>query len=163
MSVCKWRLDDPKDRLNRGIPAWAGDIDYGVLRYGDVLLMYAEAKYKTGDEAGARALLKELRARACNDDVTKVNTITTAYYKADLMQELLDERSRELLGEGWRRFDLIRTGKLKSVVANLDPSVMFPREDVPAVKANFADNKIWYPIPSREISTNGNLVPNPGY
>jgi hypothetical protein len=79
------------------------------------------------------------------------------------MQELLDERSRELLGEGWRRFDLIRTGKLKSVVAAMDPSVMFPREDVKTIQSNFADNKIWYPLPSREISTNSNLVQNPGY
>jgi len=163
MSVCKWRLDNPVDRLNRGIPAWAGDIDYGILRYADVLLMYAEAKYKTGDEAGARALFTEVRTRACNGDLTKVNTITTAYHKADFMQELLDERSRELLGEGWRRFDLIRTGKLASVVAALDPSAMFPREDVPTVKVNYADYKIWYPIPSREISTNSNLVQNAGY
>jgi hypothetical protein len=161
--VNKWRLDDPKDRGNRGIPAWAGDIDYGVLRYADILLMYAEAKYKTGDLPGARALLAEVRLRACADDVVKANAITTAYLKADFMQELLDERSRELLGEGWRRFDLIRTGQLKTVVANLDPSVMFPREDVDAVKTNFADNKIWYPIPSREISTNSSLVQNPGY
>lgn len=163
LNICKWRLDDPKDRLNRAVPAWAGDVDYGVLRYADVLLMFAEAKFKTGDETGARDLLKELRLRACNDDQAKVATITTAYFKADFMQELLDERSRELLGEGWRRFDLIRTNKLKSVVANLDPSAMFPREDVATVKSNFADNKIWYPIPSREISTNGNLVQNPGY
>jgi starch-binding outer membrane protein, SusD/RagB family len=161
--VNKWRLDDPKDRSNRGIPAWAGDIDYGVLRYADVLLMYAEAKYKTGDLTGARALLTDLRLRACGDDETKAAGITAAYFKTDFMQELLDERSRELLGEGWRRFDLIRTGQLKTVVANLDESVMFPREDVTTVKTNFADNKIWFPIPSREISTNSNLVQNPGY
>lgn len=163
LCVNKWQLDDPKERSNRGIPAWAGDIDYGVLRYGDILLMYAEAKYKMGDEAGARDLLTELRKRACNDDMLKVNRITAAYYKADLMEELLAERSRELLGEGWRRFDLIRTGKLKSAVAGLDPSPMFPREDVRTVQENFADNKIWFPIPSREISTNSKLVQNPGY
>ena len=163
MSICKWRLDNPPDRINRGIPAYAGDIDYGILRYADVILMYAEAKYKTGDEAGARASFSELRTRAVAGDLTKLNAITTAYHKTDFMQELLDERSRELLGEGWRRFDLIRTGKLKSVVAALDPSAMFPREDVPTVKSNFADNKIWYPLPSREISTNSNLVQNPGY
>jgi len=161
--VNKWRLDDPKDRANRGIPAWAGDIDYGVLRYADVVLMYAEAKYKTGDETGARALFRELRLRACNDNQTNVDAITTAYYKADFMQELLDERSRELLAEGWRRFDLIRTGKLKSVIAGLDPSAMFPREDVLSVQTNFADYKIWYPIPSRELSTNKSLIQNPGY
>lgn len=164
-NICinKWREDDPKDRANRGTPAWAGETDYGVLRFADVVLMYAEARFKTGDEPGARSLLREIRLRGCNDDVTKVNTITTAYLKTDFMQELLDERSRELLGEGWRRFDLIRTGKLQSVVANLDPAVMFPREDVASVKNNFRDYKIWYPLPSRDLATNQNLVQNPGY
>ena len=163
MSICKWRLDNPVDRINRGVPNWAGDIDWGVLRYGDVLLMFAEAKYKTGDETGARSLFSELRTRAVAGDLTKLNTITTAYRKTDFMQELLDERSRELLGEGWRRFDLIRTGKLKSVIAAMDNSAMFPREDVKTIQSNFADNKIWYPLPSREISTNSNLVQNAGY
>lgn len=164
-NICinKWRVDDPTDRSLRGIPAWAGDVDYGVLRYADVLLMYAEACYKTGDEAGARTLFTELRLRACADDVAKVNTITTAYRKANFMDELLDERSRELMGEGWRRFDLIRTGKLAAVVAALDPSVMFTAEDVTSVKTNFAGYKIWYPIPRREMETNNNLVQNVGY
>lgn len=164
-NICinKWREDDPADRANRGTPAWAGETDYGILRYADVVLMYAEARFKTGDEPGARTLLREIRLRGCNDDVAKVNTITTAYLKTNFIDELLDERSRELLGEGWRRFDLIRTGKLQSVVSNLDPSVMFPREDVPSVKNNFRDYKIWYPLPSRDLATNHNLVQNPGY
>lgn len=164
-NICinKWRVDDPSNRAARGIPAWAGDVDYGILRYADVLLMYAESRFKTGDEAGARELLTELRLRACADDVARVNTITTAYRKENFMDELLEERSRELLGEGWRRFDLIRMGKLASVVAALDPSVMFTAEDVNSVKENFADYKIWYPIPRREMETNSNLVQNPGY
>ncbi|HTE28015.1 RagB/SusD family nutrient uptake outer membrane protein [Flavitalea sp.] len=164
-NICinKWREDDPKDRANRGTPAWAGETDYGILRFADVVLMYAEAKFKAGDEPGARALLREVRLRGCNDNVTQVNAITIAYFKTDFMQELLDERSRELLGEGWRRFDLIRTNKLESVVAGLDVAVMFPREDVPAVKNNFRPYKIWYPIPSRDIATNANLIQNPGY
>ena len=164
-NICinKWRVDDPNDRALRGIPAWAGDLDYAILRYADVLLMLAESRFKTGNETGARALFNELRLRACADDVAKTNAITTAYRKANFMDELLEERSRELLGEGWRRFDLVRTGKLASVVANLDPSVMFTAEDVNSVKVNFAEYKIWYPIPRREIETNPALIPNPGY
>lgn len=164
-NICinKWRVDDPNDRSLRGVPAWAGDLDWGILRYADVLLMLAESRFKTGDEAGARTLFTELRLRACADDAAKVTTITNAYRKANFMDELMDERSRELLGEGWRRHDLIRTGRLASVVAALDPTVMFTAQDVNSVKVNFADYKIWYPIPRREIETNNSLIPNPGY
>ncbi|RKR84017.1 putative outer membrane starch-binding protein [Mucilaginibacter gracilis] len=164
-NICinKWREDDPVSKRNRGIPSWAGETDYGILRFADIILMYAEARFKTGDEAGARSLLREIRLRACNDNVTQVNAITTAYLKTDFMQELLDERSRELLCEGWRRFDLIRTNKLQTVVAGLDEAVMFPREDVPSLKSNFKPYKIWYPIPSRDLATNPNLIQNPGY
>ncbi|TKC62037.1 RagB/SusD family nutrient uptake outer membrane protein [Pedobacter hiemivivus] len=162
-NIClnKWREDDPVDRAARGIPANSGETDYGILRYADVLLMYAECKYKAGDEPGARALLKEVRTRG--NTPANLNTITTAYFKANFMDELIDERSRELLGEGWRRFDLIRFGKLKDVVAALNTSITFPTVNVTAVKDNFKDYKIWYPIPRRELDTNKELIPNPGY
>ena len=163
LCINKWREDLPANRASRGIPAYNGELDYGIIRYADFLLMYAEVKALGGDIPGARELLREVRLRACNDNTTQLATITTAYYKEDFMQELLDERSRELLGEGWRRFDLIRMGKLKSVVANLDPSQLFTTQNVAIVKANFADNKIWYPIPRRELETNTSLIPNPGY
>lgn len=159
----KWREDDPTNRTNRGIAVWGGETDFAILRYADALLMYAEAKYKTGDEAGARALLRQVRLRACANDAAKTNTLTTAYYNADFMTELLAERGRELVGEGWRRIDLIRFGKIKSVVANLDVAVMFNGEDQATVKSNFKDYKIWYPIPSRDIATNPNLIQNTGY
>jgi hypothetical protein len=163
LCINKWREDDPNARLARGVDIVAGETDYAILRFADIVLMYAEAKYQTGDEAGARALLREVRLRACADDVTKTNTITTAYFKSDFMAELLDERSRELFAEGWRRFDLIRFGKIKSVIQGLNTTIMFNGQEIASVKANFQDYKIWYPIPSRDISTNPNLVQNPGY
>ncbi|MFT4092319.1 MAG: RagB/SusD family nutrient uptake outer membrane protein [Niabella sp.] len=159
----KWREDDPAQRAAEGIPAMGGETDWGLLRYADIILMYAECKYKTGDEAGARQLLEEVRARAAGNDAIKLATLDSAYYKSDFMDELMDERSRELLAEGWRRFDLIRTGRLKSVVTSLDETAIFTNEDILTIKQNFADYKIWYPIPYREVSTNTNLVQNIGY
>lgn len=163
LCVNKWREDDPNAKLLRGIPAYAGEADYAILRFADVVLMYAEARFQTGDEPGARALLRELRLRGCADDVTKTNTVTAAYLKTDFMAELMDERERELLAEGWRRIDLIRTGKIASVVASLSTSVMFTGQEPVTLKANFKDYKIWYPIPSRDTATNRNLIQNPGY
>lgn len=164
-NICinKWRECDPNARTAQGLPAMGGETDWGLLRYADVILMYAECKYKTGDEAGARQLVAQVRKRAVSNDETKLATLTSAYNKPDFMDELIDERSRELLAEGWRRFDLIRTGRLKSVVADLDESKMFPTENVTIVKENYADHKIWYPIPFVELSTNPNLIQNKGY
>ncbi|WP_373275011.1 RagB/SusD family nutrient uptake outer membrane protein [Parapedobacter tibetensis] len=36
-------------------------------------------------------------------------------------------------------------------------------QNVPELRANFQDYKIWYPIPSREIELNPNLTQNDGY
>lgn len=159
----KWREDDPNARAARGVVVWGGEADFAILRFADVVLMYAEARFQTGDELGARALLREVRLRACNDDVAKVNLLTTAYLKANFMDELMDERGRELAAEGWRRIDLIRTGRIASVVAGLSTSIMFTGQDPVSIKQNFQPYKIWYPIPSRDLSTNKNLIQNPGY
>ncbi|UEG51353.1 RagB/SusD family nutrient uptake outer membrane protein [Mucilaginibacter daejeonensis] len=159
----KWREDDPTAKTARGIAIYGGEADFAILRFADIVLTYAEARFQTGDEVGARALLREVRLRACGDDVTKVSAITTAYLKANFMDELLDERERELSAEGWRRFDLIRTGRIASVVNSLSTSIMFTGQDPVSIKQNFQPYKIWYPIPSRDLSTNTNLIQNPGY
>ena len=160
----KYREASPDSKTSRGIANWAGETDFGILRFGDIVLMYAELTFKKGNEAAARALLREIRLRGCADDATKVAAITTAYFKTDFMEELLDERSRELCGEGWRRFDLIRTNRLKQVVQSLKAtgSVM-NIQNVPQLQANFEDYKIWYPIPKREIELNPTLKQNPLY
>ncbi|WP_345948838.1 RagB/SusD family nutrient uptake outer membrane protein [Mucilaginibacter sp. PAMB04274] len=163
LSTNKWREDDTKARAARGVVVWGGEADFAILRFADIILMYAEARFQTGDEAGARTLLREVRLRACADDVAKTNLITTAYLKPSFMDELMDERGRELFAEGWRRIDLIRTGRIASVVSSLSTTVMFTGQDPVSVKQNFQPYKIWYPIPSRDIATNPSLIQNPGY
>ncbi len=160
----KYREADPLSKTSRGIPNWAGETDFGIIRFADIVLMYAELKYYDGDELGGRELVREIRNRAVKNDVQRLGLVTTAYYKASFMDELMDERSRELCGEGWRRFDLIRTSRLASVVASLQSTRgTMNIQNVPEVKANYADYKIWYPIPAREIELNADLVQNFGY
>lgn len=161
----KFRLSDPQIRMSQGLGNTAGTIDWPVIRFADLILMYAEAKYKTGDELTARGLLWEVRSRACKKNATVLQQLMAAYLKANFMDELMDERSRELCGEGWRRFDLIRTGRIASAIAALNETApTFNATAVPEIKANFQSYKIWYPIPKREIETNPNLLPNnPGY
>lgn len=159
----KWREDDPNARAARGVVVWGGEADFAILRFADVVLMYAEARFQTGDEPGARALLREVRLRACADDINRTNTITTAYARANFMDELMEERGRELSAEGWRRIDLIRTGRIASVISGLSTSAMFFGQETVSIKENFKPYKIWYPMPSRDIATNPNLIQNPGY
>lgn len=84
------------------------------MRMADVILLLAEAYAELGDEASAKIQLTKVRSRAFStaDQATKV----TAYIGAlsgDLLKEAIQqERKLEFAGEGYRRYDLIRTGKM---------------------------------------------------
>src|SRR5439155_17955374 len=72
------------------------------------------------------------------------------------LQFILDERSRELLWEGFRRQDLIRFG------AFTDAGIWAWKGGVPAGKLTASDRNL-YPIPANELSANPNIKQNPGY
>lgn len=114
--------------------------DWVVFRYADVLLMHAEAILRGGAGTAAEAL-------------TLVNSIRSSRGVVDFtaltLDNLLDERARELYWEGWRRQDLIRFNKFldawQEKEADPDPKTLV------------------YPIPSQQIAVNPNLTQNPGY
>lgn len=111
--------------------------DFPIFRYADILLLKAEALWRTGDAAGALALTNQVRTRA--------GVAPFANLTAD---DLLAERGREMFYEGWRRQDLIR----------------FDRYDDPwAFKPNSDPCKELFPIPANVISTNPNLTQNDCY
>lgn len=163
ISVAKVRQTMPYEYT---IPAWAGVQNIPIIRFAEIILWYAETRYKMGDEATARNLLKELRMRAAGGDGQLSQELTAQYYKSDFMQEILDERSRELIGEGQRRIDLIRTGKFKTALFSIgtdQQSNGFFNQSWKTIQQNYADNKIWFPIIQNEIAVNPKLVQNPGY
>ncbi|WP_343540120.1 RagB/SusD family nutrient uptake outer membrane protein [Sphingobacterium thalpophilum] len=114
--------------------------DWVVFRYSDVLLMQAEAILRggAGTAVEALALVNSIRT---NRNVQGLTALT--------LDNLLDERARELYWEGWRRQDLIRFGKflLAWQEKAADPG---PRTLV-------------YPVPSQQLAVNPNLKQNPGY
>ena len=114
--------------------------DWVVYRYADVLLMEAEAILRggTGASQSALALVNEIRV---NRGVAKLSTIS--------LDELLDERARELYWEGWRRQDLIRFGKF-----------LEPWQEKPA-DAN--SNYLLFAIPAQQAASNANLTQNEGF
>jgi len=157
--VGKFRYMDPASKLiDNQLSLGATPI----LRYADVLLLHAEALYYTGDEPQARDFLLEVRKRAVSNDDVQTALLTVDYYRSDFVQELLDERSRELCFEAWRRIDLIRFGRIAQAIADLDPDYGAFNALASQMQANWASYKIWYPIPTAEIDLS-KIEPNPGY
>ncbi|WP_319268616.1 RagB/SusD family nutrient uptake outer membrane protein [uncultured Draconibacterium sp.] len=157
--VGKYRYKDPTQKTAAN---WSSEICLPLLRYADVLLMHAEALFFTGNEIEARNTLTVVRERAVQKGEV-VDALNTAYYKSDFVEELLDERSRELCFENWRRFDLARFNKYDEAIASLTIDAGYYNSTVPSLQQNWKPEKVWFPIPLPQIDLNSNLVQNPGY
>lgn len=126
---------------------WSPDNDFVFFRFPDVLLMKAEAILRGGTPTTAGSY--------GNTALSIVNAIRTdssrnATHLNHLdLNNLLDERGRELWWEGYRRNDLIRFGKF------LQP---FQEKDYES-----AAKYLLFPIPNEQLAVNPNLEQNPGY
>ncbi len=156
----KFRYQDPSQKA---LPFWATGGDFPLLRFADILLLNAEAKYFTGDEVSARNMLSIIRTRALEPGIS-VEDLNSAYFKTDFVEELLDERSRELAFECQRRFDLMRFNKFTEAINSLGPDTGRWNSVVPQLQSNWSANRIWFPIPLDQTLINPNLLPNnPGF
>jgi len=133
------------------------------LRSADVFLMYAETLNELGQTQAALAPLNKIRERAFGNGSLDFTTTD----QATLRGEIMDERSRELGAEGWRWFDLKRTGLLVSLVQQRDnPYVERGGGSDPHPKQNVSSKNMMYPIPLTELQNNpalGLKAQNPGY
>jgi len=144
-----------------------------VLRFADVLLMFAEADYKKNGTISAEGLAAinrvRQRARGLNAAGSPIPESATPgfnnYTAADItIDEILTERARELCFEFQRWFDLARTGKFETFLAKTRP-VDDPK--APNTGTSFNPDKHYlFPVPQSEIdlSTNKeNFKQNPNY
>lgn len=113
-----------------------------VLRYAEVLLNYAEAAVKTGDLAKATELLTAVRHRSDAAYIFPAEALATP---EALVATILKERRIELLGEGFRSMDLLRT--LQTIPAKASSSL-----SAPAVAPTEPD--YIFPLPNLEIARN---------
>jgi hypothetical protein len=116
--------------------------NYRSIRYADVLLMAAEAFNRGGiSDVKARTYLNLIRRRAFGDlnhDISSSGAALTDF--------ILAERRLELMGEGHRFFDLVRTNKTQAITGFTQ-----------------GKNEL-FPIPIEEIQfSNGNWQQNLGY
>jgi hypothetical protein len=128
------------------------DNDIIVMRLAEAYLAYAEAEAR---EAGSNVTLptgtgyiNELRTRANNSD-------KKASYTLD---DILDERARELYFEGIRRTDLIRYNRFGG---NTDYKWQWKGGEQNG--QNFEAYRNIFPLPQLELGANPNLKQNPGY
>ena len=87
----------------------------------DVILMLAEVYAELGKEGPAKTELSKVRARAfpATAKATKVDAYIAALSGDALKEAIAQERKLEFAGEGLRRYDLIRTGKLPEKIVDL--------------------------------------------
>jgi starch-binding outer membrane protein, SusD/RagB family len=120
----------PGSRSNGGLPSNKWDdsrmktpyttsqrnsgINWPIMRMSDVFLMLAEVYAELGDEGKAKTELTKVRARAfaVADQTEKVTNYISVLSGDALKEAIQQERKLEFAGEGYRRYDLIRTGKM---------------------------------------------------
>lgn len=165
----KWRAEyDP-------IRPWArnnSSINFPVMRYSDVLLMFAEAENEVnGPTQVAVDAINKVRKRAEASEIE-----LSKFDQESLRQFIFEERTRELCFETPRHMELRRMGKdfffrhvsdLKSQDMYPDGKkriVGYPLDDIAAVPAiNIADKHIYLPIPQCELNTNTICGQNTGW
>ena len=137
---------DQKDNYD-----WA--VNYPVIRFEDILLMYAEI-LATKDVAGAMKIVNRIQERAgCDPE--------SASSSSEALELVKRERRIELMGEGVRWFDQVRWNEWKSGTIN-----KFNRYNNPdgTNVSDVRDGCYYYPIPMNQINVRpGFYTQNEGY
>ncbi len=158
-----------------GYDPWMVSYNIRVIRYSDVLLLYAEALNETGNSAQALGYLNQVRKRARlsnpmdpdrekqtyipkTDPATSLPDVT-ATNQSTLRLAIWHERRCELSMEGWRRDDLLRQKRFGTVMR------AFATKYNTTKGKNFSDSRDYVlPIPQNEIDySNGVITQNSGF
>lgn len=147
-------------------PANCG-INIILLRYAEILLIYAEAKIELNQiDATVYDAINKVRQRA---DVN-MPAITTGKSQTELRAIIRKERMVEFAFEGIRFFDIRRWKIASSVMPGKvfgltykDTNGILQTVEVPGWNAVWDDKNYLWPIPQKEIELNPNLTQNPGW
>lgn len=129
------------------------DIDFIMLRYTDVMMMYAECLNEESYVADGEAfgIMNQVRTRAGLTPKTSADIPDQQSFRLWMEQE----RRIEFCFENIRWFDLVRTDRAYDVMrAFLTPY---------GLSDNMTRDRYLYPIPRRVINENPNITQNPGY
>ena len=158
----KWRREyevaKPKVKFQTGI-------NVPVIRYADVLLMFAEAENElNGPTTDAFNAVNLVRTRAGAAPFTLITTPNKTAFK----NMIIDERMRELCFEGVRTHDLKRWGVLIPTMKALANDILINAPTsykiTPAVAANnISDKDVVFAIPQSEMTNNKLMIQNIGF
>ena len=137
-------------------------VNFPIIRYADVLLMYAEAVWRAHEVPSPEALeyVNQVRRRGFGVDIKTPNeAVDLKMMDGDKFAEaLLAERSFELCFEGQRWYDLVRFGKLEEGVKKLAKYSSVATSQA----QNFQPKHVIFPIPQDVIdASNGKIEQNP--
>lgn len=158
----KFRHALTEEGRGSGWANWANPINFPIIRYADVLLMYAEAVWRAHGAPTAEALecVNRVRRRGFGVDIrTPDPAVDLPMSGGEAFGEaLLAERSFELCFEGQRWYDLVRFGKLEEGVKKLAKYSSIATSQA----ANFQPKHVIFPIPQDVIdASNGKIEQNP--
>jgi hypothetical protein len=147
---------DETDAQNMEHRSWEQQPNYQpILRYADVLLIYAEAVANGGTATAGSAVtaLDQVRLRG--------DSLASSSAAGSFMDTLRVERRKEFIYEGQRWFDLSRWGILDQALRAKQAEILtiYPNE----FKAVHGVTSNIYPIPQTEINSDPALTQNAGW
>lgn len=142
----------------QGVPT--SNLNWTLIRYAEVLLIYAEAQNEADGAPNAQAIaaLTAIRSRASL-------TTPTAFTQAAFREAVWRERWHELCYEGKTWFDMVRLRKAYNEITNGFDNFVGHRFNYGTANAPTLQEKhLLFPLPTLEYNNNPNLRPqNPGY
>lgn len=125
-----------------------GGVNFTLLRYADVLLMYAESLNELGQTNQAYEYINKVRTRA---GLTALSGLSQESFRLAMERE----RRVEFALEGHRWFDLVRTGRTQTVL-NADYAER-------GLSFSVEEHELLLPIPQGQLDINPDLGQNKGY
>ena len=152
----KFRHALTAEERGTGWANWANPINFPVIRYSDVLLMYAEADLRANGSISAEALeyVNQVRRRGYGKDILTPDK--SCDLKDMTLDDMLAERSFELCFEGHRWYDLVRFEKLEEGVKKLSTYSLTKNYTNQAI--NFQAKHWYYPVPQDVIDSSEGAI-----
>jgi len=133
---------------------WRSGINERLMRYADVLLMYAECLNETGNTAGAYTYIQQVRNRV---GLPNLATAKPGMTQAQMRDQIGHERFLEFPLEGHRFDDIRRWGWLQ------DPAKLAWLKSRDAEFNSYAAGREFFPIPQLERDNNPGTIQNDSY
>ena len=144
-------------KVNGGSPR-----PWNIAKFSELYLIAAEAAVKLNKNGDARNLVNVLRARAGKQTFSQNDNVAVSVdHSAEMVAAtpatitidyILDERSREFWGEGYRWFDLVRTQKWAERATNYRIAGSgYTDKDLESFKRTITDGFYLRPIPQGQI------------